>query len=158
MVYTQLNFHCLFSSAQSRLANSFSSKSINCVRRGKNILSIMFYAKKIYFYHCLCSKVFNTIEKHATFFQGQFQMIYQAEIKFWKKSLSTFQPFTYDVSNERYLINEKCIEGFPQRLESRIDQFWHGVPKNLTKLPKIMIFTHPRDWSMIVRMKMLQRD
>ena len=82
MVYTQLNFHCLFSSAQSRLAKSFSSKSINCVRRGKNILSIMFYAKKIYFYHCLCSKVFNTIEKHATFFQGQFQMIYQAEIKF----------------------------------------------------------------------------
>ena len=133
MVYTQLNFHCLFSSAQSRLAKSFPSKSINCVRRGKNILSIMFYAKKIYFYHCLCSKVFNTIEKHATFFQGQFQMIYQAEIKFWKKSLSTFQPFTY-VSNERYLINEMCIEGFSQRLELRIDQHWNGwMPKILPK-------------------------
>ena len=134
MVYTQLNFHCLFSSAQSRLAKSFSSKSINCVRRGKNILSIMFYAKKIYFYHCLCSKVFNTIEKHATFFQGQFQMIYQAEIKFWrKKSFSTFQPFTY-VSNERYLINEMCIEGFSQRLELRIDQHWNGwMPKILPK-------------------------
>ena len=65
-----------------------------------------------------------------------------------KKSLSTFQPFTY-VSNELYLINEMCIEGFSQRLESRIDQFWL-VPKNLTKLPKIMIFTRIREidqWS-----------
>ena len=65
----------------------------------------MFYAKKIYFYHCLCSKVFNTIEKHATFFQGQFQMIYQAEIKFWNKIikyLSTFYiRFKRTVSNQR---------------------------------------------------------
>ena len=50
-----------------------------------------------------------------------------------KKSLSTFQPFTY-VSNERYLINEMCIEGFSQRLELRIDQHWNGwMPKILPK-------------------------
>ena len=133
MVYTQLNFNCLFSSAQSRLAKSFPSKSINCVRRGKNILSIMFYAKKIYFYHCLCSKVFNTIENMLPSFKANFRWSIKQRSNFETKSLSTFQPFTY-VSNERYLINEMCIEGFSQRLELRIDQHWNGwMPKILPK-------------------------
>ena len=49
-----------------------------------------------------------------------------------KKSLSTFQPFTY-VSNERYLINEVCIEGFSQRLESRKDQFCQRTYNKIAK-------------------------
>ena len=53
-----------------------------------------------------------------------------------KKSLSTFQPFTY-VSNERYLINEMCIEGFSQRLESRIDQFWHLCQRSWRNCQKL---------------------
>ena len=110
------------------------------------------------FYSSLQQK-FPILLTHLIFCQGQFQII-DSDIKqrwSFEKSLSTFQPFTY-VSNERYLINEMCIEGFPQRLESRIDQFWHAakapLPKNLkTQLPKK--YSDPRDWSMIVRMKML---
>ena len=104
MVYTQLNFNCLFSSAQSRLAKSFSSKSINCVRRGNNILSIMFYAKKIYFYHCLCSKVFNTIENMLPSFKANFRWSIKQRSNFEKiiKYLSTFYiRFKRTVSNQR---------------------------------------------------------
>ena len=117
------------------------------------IYSNMFYANKYFTFYPSLQLNFPTLSSVKASFR-----LYIKQRRSFEKSLSTFQPFTYDVSNERYLINEMCIEGFPQRLESRIDQFWHGVPKKLTKMPKIMIFTHPRDWSMIVRMKMLRRD
>ena len=66
-------------------------------------------------------------------FKANFRWSIKQRSNFETKSLSTFQPFTY-VSNERYLINEMCIEGFSQRLELRIDQHWNGwMPKILPK-------------------------
>ena len=75
------------------------------------------------------SKFPNIIDK--IFFQGRFQIIYQAAGNFEKviKYLSTF----YIVSNERYLINEVCIEGFSQRLESRKDQFCQRTYNKIAK-------------------------
>jgi len=112
----------------------------------KIIYSNMFYAKIFHLLSVSANKFPNIIDKISSF-KAHFRLYIKQRSNF-EKSLSTFQPFTY-VSNELYLINEMCIEGFSQRLESRIDQFWL-VPKNLTKLPKIMIFTRIREidqWS-----------
>ena len=140
MVYTQLNFHCLFSSAQSRLAKSFFFKKHKLCQKRKEYTQ----------HHVLCKENLLLSLSLQQSFQYHWKTCYllsrpisddlSSRDQILKKSLSTFQPFTY-VSNERYLINEMCIEGFPQRLESRIDQFWHAakapLPKNLkTQLPK----------------------
>jgi len=153
MVYTQLNFHCLFSSAQSRLAKSFSSKSINCVRRGKNILSIMFYAKKIYFYHCLCGKVFNTIENMLPSFKANFRWSIKQRSNFEKiiKYLSTFYiRFKRTVSNQRN-VHRRFLTTTWTEDRSALKRL---NAKDIAK--KIMIFKGYSDRSMIVRM--LQRD
>jgi len=87
----------------------------------------MFYAKKI---HLLSDSA------TFSFVKANFRLYIKQGWSF-EKSLSTFQPFTYDVSNERYLINEMCIEGFPQRLESRIDQFWHLCQRSWRNCQKL---------------------
>jgi len=133
MVYTQLNFHCLFSSAQSRLAKSFFFKKHKLCQKRKEYTQ----------HHVLCKENLLLSLSLQQSFQYHWKTCYllsrpisddlSSRDQILKKSLSTFQPFTY-VSNERYLINEMCIEGFSQRLELRIDQHWNGwMPKILPK-------------------------
>ena len=133
MVYTQLNFHCLFSSAQSRLAKSFFFKKHKLCQKRKEYTQ----------HHVLCKENLLLSLSLQQSFQYHWKTCYllsrpisddlSSRDQILKKSLSTFQPFTY-VSNERYLINEMCIEGFSQRLELRIDQHWLNAKDIAKKL------------------------
>jgi len=159
MVFTQLHFDCFFSCSiylkQVCLQKKRSKAYFDYCVRMKIIYSNMFYAKIFHLLSVSASKFPNIIDKISSF-KAHFRLYIKQRSNFEKiiKYLSTFYiRFKRTVSNQRNVHRRFLTTTWIE------DRSVLTCAKELDEIAKNYdIHSDPRDWSMIVRMKMLQRD